>query len=293
MEHWHRSGQALLNEISSTRLPASQLAVWSIGQCGFIFKYEDTVVCIDPVLSDLTDPSGSRRCYPAPFAPEALRADLVLCTHGHADHMAKDTLRGLARHPAARFVLPAGCSALAAEYGIPADRITTVQEGSILPLGGVTVRAFSAAHPEHILDAGDPGMALGYQLTFGGFTVVHLGDTYLTPHLYETLQTLPRPDLLLVDGNRFRSRDEIPYRCIVKGDATYACIAAASILAKTERDRLMKQLAEQYPQYGWEKNKGYPSPAHRAAIAAWGPSPLHRRTFRLLDDQTRLAFPEK
>lgn len=84
-----------------------------------------------------------------------------------------------------------------------------------------------------------------------------------------------------------------PYRCIVKGDATYACIAAASILAKTERDRLMKQLAEQYPQYGWEKNKGYPSPAHRAAIAAWGPSPLHRRTFRLLDEQTQLAFPEK
>ena len=146
-------------------------------------------------------PSGSRRCYPAPFAPEALRADLVLCTHGHADHMAKDTLRGLARHPAARFVLPAGCSALAAEYGIPADRITTVQEGSILPLGGVTVRAFSAAHPEHILDAGDSGMALGYQLTFGGFTVVHLGDTYLTPHLYETLQALPRPDLLLAPIN--------------------------------------------------------------------------------------------
>ena len=115
--------------------------------------------------------------------------------------MAKDTLRGLARHPAARFILPAGCSALAAEYGIPADRITTVQEGSILPLGGVTVRAFSAAHPEHILDAGDPGMALGYQLTFGGCTVVHLGDTYLTPHLYETLQALPRPDLLLAPIN--------------------------------------------------------------------------------------------
>ena len=63
------------------------------------------------------------------------------------------------------------------------------------------VRAFSAAHPEHILDAGAPGMALGYQLTFGGFTVVHLGDTYLTPHLYETLQALPRPDLLLAPIN--------------------------------------------------------------------------------------------
>ena len=201
MEHWYHSGDALRNEISSTHLPASQLAVWYVGQCGFVFKFGETVVCIDPVLSDLTGPNGSRRHYPAPFAPEALRADFVLCTHGHADHMAKDTLRGLAEHPATRFIFPSGCSALAAEYGIPADRITTVQEGSILPLGDLTIRAFSAAHPEHILDPKDPRMALGYQLDFGGFTVVHLGDTYLTPHLYETLRALPRPDLLLAPIN--------------------------------------------------------------------------------------------
>ena len=201
MEHWHHSGQALLDEISATQLPASQLAVWYVGQCGFIFKYEDTVVCIDPVLSDLTGPNGSRRHYPAPFAPEALRADLVLCTHGHADHMAEATLRGLAEHPNTRFIFPAGCVPLAQRYGVPADRITAVQEGSVLPLGQVTVRAFSAAHPEHILDTADPGMALGYQLDFGGFTVVHLGDTYLTPHLYEALQALPRPDLFLAPIN--------------------------------------------------------------------------------------------
>ena len=201
MEHWYRRGQALLDQLAATHLPPEQLAVWYVGQCGFIFKHQETVVCIDAVLSDLLGEHGSRRHYAPPFAPEALDADLVLCTHGHADHMAKETLRGLARHPGTRFVFPSGCSALAAEYGIPADRITTVQEGTLLPLSGVNVRAFSAAHPEHILDAGDPGMALGYQLTFGGFTVVHLGDTYLTPHLYETLQALPRPDLLLAPIN--------------------------------------------------------------------------------------------
>ena len=74
MEHWHRSGTALLDEIAATHLPASQLAVWYIGQCGFLFKCGETTFCIDPVLSDLTGPNGSRRRYPAPFAPGQLRA---------------------------------------------------------------------------------------------------------------------------------------------------------------------------------------------------------------------------
>ncbi len=88
------------------------------------------------------------------------------------------------------------------------------------------------------------------------------------------------PEHLLIDGNRFRSHLDIPYTCIVKGDATYRSIAAASILAKTERDRLMVRMGTQYPHYDWQQNKGYPTAAHRRAIAAHGPSPLHRQSFR-------------
>ena len=84
-----------------------------------------------------------------------------------------------------------------------------------------------------------------------------------------------------VDGDRFRKYNDIPHTTVVKGDATYMSIAAASILAKTHRDELMERLAEEYPEYGWAVNKGYPTKAHRAAIAQYGPTPHHRLTFRL------------
>lgn len=95
-------------------------------------------------------------------------------------------------------------------------------------------------------------------------------------------QLVLSPELLLIDGNRFRPYPGIPHECIVKGDATYRSIAAASILAKTERDRMMLELAEQYPGYGFAEHKGYPTPQHRAALAELGPSPVHRLSFRLL-----------
>lgn len=91
-----------------------------------------------------------------------------------------------------------------------------------------------------------------------------------------------RPQHILVDGNRFRNYNDIPHTTVVKGDATFMSIAAASILAKTHRDELMERLAKEYPQYGWEINKGYPTKAHRAAIAEFGATPHHRRTFRLI-----------
>ena len=90
-----------------------------------------------------------------------------------------------------------------------------------------------------------------------------------------------RPEHILVDGNRFRKYNDIPHTTVVKGDATYMSIAAASILAKTHRDELMERLAEEYPDYGWAVNKGYPTKAHRAAIATHGVTPYHRLTFRL------------
>lgn len=95
-------------------------------------------------------------------------------------------------------------------------------------------------------------------------------------------QLVLSPELLLIDGNRFRPYPGIPHECIVKGDATYRSIAAASILAKTERDRMMLELAQQYPGYGFAEHKGYPTPQHRAALAELGPSPVHRLSFRLL-----------
>lgn len=97
-----------------------------------------------------------------------------------------------------------------------------------------------------------------------------------------------RPGAVIVDGNRFKPYRDLPWQTFVKGDGLYANIAAASILAKTHRDAEMARLHSIYPMYGWDVNKGYPTKAHRAAIAANGPSPLHRSTFRLLSPQLTL-----
>lgn len=90
------------------------------------------------------------------------------------------------------------------------------------------------------------------------------------------------PQHILVDGNRFKPFKDIPHTTVVKGDATYMSIAAASVLAKTHRDELMNELASEYPGYDWESNKGYPTKAHREAIARLGITPHHRKTFRLI-----------
>ena len=111
----------------------------------------------------------------------------------------------------------------------------------------------------------------------------------------EKLKKLNKDYLLqhiISDGNKFHpytskiQKKTIPHHTIVKGDATYISIAAASILAKTERDHIMDSLSEIYPQYGWKKNKAYPTKDHRDAIAKYGPTPYHRMSFRLLPDPT-------
>ena len=101
-----------------------------------------------------------------------------------------------------------------------------------------------------------------------------------------------RPEALIIDGNRFDSYRDLPYTTIVKGDGRFQSIAAASILAKTFRDDYMDRLAEQYPMYDWQSNKGYPTRKHREGIRRFGPSPYHRRSFRLLNDEPLLPFPE-
>ena len=97
-----------------------------------------------------------------------------------------------------------------------------------------------------------------------------------------------KPEFIVIDGNRFKTDLDTPYRTIVKGDGKYANIAAASVLAKTHRDEYMMRLAEEYPMYGWAKNKGYPTREHRLAIREHGLSPYHRLTFNSSPEQLEL-----
>jgi len=99
-----------------------------------------------------------------------------------------------------------------------------------------------------------------------------------------------KPEHLLIDGNRFKPYKDIPHTCIVKGDAKYMSIAAASILAKTFRDDYMIDLHNKIPVYDWKNNKGYPTKKHRIAIAKYGITEYHRKSFRLLDEQISIKF---
>ena len=114
-----------------------------------------------------------------------------------------------------------------------------------------------------------------------------LNASYLAMHrAIEKLKV--RPELLLIDGNRFKPFNEIPHECIIKGDAKFYSIAAASVLAKTYRDDLMRQLAIEFPGYGWETNVGYPTIAHREGLKEMGSTPHHRKSFQLLPTQLEL-----
>lgn len=99
-----------------------------------------------------------------------------------------------------------------------------------------------------------------------------------------------RPELILVDGNKFKSYHQTKHHCIIKGDGKYMSIAAASVLAKTYRDEFMEKIHLEFPQYNWKKNKAYPTKEHRKAIALHGITPWHRKSYKLLDDQTKLIF---
>jgi ribonuclease HII len=109
--------------------------------------------------------------------------------------------------------------------------------------------------------------------------------------MHKALEKLTvKPDFIIVDGNCFKPYKNIAHKTIIKGDATYKSIAAASILAKTHRDECMEKIAVEYPQYGWQQNKGYPTKQHRAAIAEFGTTPYHRLSYKLLETQMQIEF---
>ena len=98
------------------------------------------------------------------------------------------------------------------------------------------------------------------------------------------------PEFIIVDGNRFKPYQNIPFETIIKGDATYLSIAAASVLAKTYRDAYMETIHEEFPMYNWKQNKGYPTKAHREAIRKYGITKYHRKSFRLLPEQLKFEI---
>lgn len=111
-----------------------------------------------------------------------------------------------------------------------------------------------------------------------------LNASFLAMHRAIEKLTLT-PEFLIIDGNRFKPFQSIPYQCIVKGDGKYLAIAAASILAKTYRDDFMEKIDQEYPIYQWKQNKGYPTGQHRKAVLENGMSPYHRKTFRVTNPQ--------
>lgn len=129
------------------------------------------------------------------------------------------------------------------------------------------------------------------------FKVIHLGPEIIDQIniLNASIQAMqdsvsflcPKPEYLIVDGNRFKPCFDIPYSTIVKGDAKYLSIAAASVLAKTYRDDFMEQIHQEFQMYNWKKNKGYPTIEHRNAIREFGATPYHRKSFRLLPEQLK------
>jgi ribonuclease HII len=116
-----------------------------------------------------------------------------------------------------------------------------------------------------------------------------LNASILAMHLaIDKLNDIPK--FIIVDGNRFKTYNDIPYECIIKGDSKYMSIAAASVLAKTYRDAYMEELHEEYPMYNWKRNKGYPTKEHRAAIRKYGITKYHRKSFRQLPEQLTLKL---
>lgn len=197
-KEWYLKGKALLAEIEEAQPGREEFLLWYLGQCGFAFKKEK-IVYIDPVLNDITDEKGnSRRLYPAPFAPEEVKADYVLCTHAHDDHLALETVMGIAgADPNTRFIVPGEGAELLKEAGMEEERVIEAFAGREISLPGLTIFPMAAAHPQYRKTDRGGDTALCYEMVMSGFRLLHMGDTYLTAQLLEDLKGRKSPDIFL------------------------------------------------------------------------------------------------
>lgn len=179
-----------------------------LGQCGFLFENENVKFAIDPVLNDIYDDDGNNiRLYPAVMKPEMLEVDYIFCTHEHIDHMDIPTLKQCIKaHPDIDLIVPKGSVSLLVNEGICENNIIGILDAEKIKLNSsLTVTGISTAHPEHKVDENGMDQNLAYNIECDGKRYVHLGDTYITNRLYNSLKDIPDIDILFAPIN---GRDE-------------------------------------------------------------------------------------
>lgn len=180
----------LLAQIDRLRVPEGQLALWSLGQAGFVLKGGDTIVYIDPYLSDSLGAFGAARRFPPPLDPAAVaHAQVVFATHEHGDHADADTLGPLLRASAqAQLVTSPQGAEVARGAGVPAERITTPSVGQTYELAGLSYTPIPAAHYSYEVDAQGRPRWMGLLIRLNGVTLYHAGDTLIFPELLAALK---------------------------------------------------------------------------------------------------------
>ncbi|MBQ0000270.1 MAG: MBL fold metallo-hydrolase [Clostridiales bacterium] len=275
---WCKQGEALLKEIRETKTDKDEVALWHLGQCGFVYKNQDTVVYIDPLLNDLIEDGETRRWYRWPFEPEQVEADFIVCTHGHADHLAVPTLVGIAKgNEHTKFVIPAAYRELLLENGIAEDRIVCLKAREKMELPGLSVYPVSAAHPVHEQDENGFDLALCYQMVMGDVSLLHMGDTYLTDQLFEDLKGLPKTDLFfppINGGDFFRTARNCIGNLDMIESATLACVLKVDMTIPTHYDMVMDNTVDplRFVQILWEMD-----PAAKCHITGLGERFIYRK----------------
>lgn len=274
---WYKRGRLLLEEIAATKPTEGQLAIWYLGQCGFVFKNQKTIY-IDPVLNDLCGEDGlTRRHYTWPFEPEEVQADYVICTHNHLDHLALTTVLGIAKgDQTTKFVVPAGCTEVLTEAGIDKARVIGVNEKEVVELDGLTIRPVQAAHPVHEKDEQGRDLALSYSLRIGEVEVLHVGDTYLTDKLLADYLALPTPHIFfppINGGDYFRTARNCIGNMNPLESARVAAMLHTDLTIPTHFDMVMDNTADPFlfAKLLWEEN-----PSAKCAIPALGERILYQ-----------------
>ncbi len=276
---WYKKENELLGQIVDTEIGRGEIALWYIGQTGVVLK-GDVTVYVDPVLNEIAGPDGvSRKYYPAPFAPGEVRADYILCTHGHIDHLAPETIRGIyaANGESTKYIVPGGCLPIMEELGIPLNLIIPAKAGEKIEVPGMTICPVQAAHPVHAVDDLGRDLALCYDIEMNGVHVLHMGDTYLTDQLYADLQKLPQPDIFLTPingGDYFRTARDCIGNLSAIESATLAKILRAKLTIPTHFDMMMGNTVDVRDFLGifWDLN-----PAGRVSVPALGERVIYRK----------------